>query len=160
MPSKDATLYDTDFYAWANEQAALPRAGRLAEADVENIADEIESMGKSERRELISRLSVLFLQLLKWRYQPELRGRSWSLTIEHQRVRLTRHLEANPSLKSQLDSAMGEAYEDARMDAERETHLARNRFPTASPFTFDEAMSPEFWPDWPASGLPPAIPPR
>ena len=60
MPSKNATLYDTDFYAWANEQAALLRAGRLSEADIENIAEEIESMGRSEKRELINRLTVLF----------------------------------------------------------------------------------------------------
>jgi len=147
MPSKNATLYDTDFYAWANEQAALLRAGRLAEADVENIAEEIESMGKSERRELISRLGVLLHHLLKWRHQPELRGRSWSLTIEHQRLRLARHLAENPSLKSQLDAVMAEAYEDARVDAERETHLPRSTFPADCPFTFDEAMNPNFWPD-------------
>ena len=70
MSTKNATLYDTDFYAWANEQAALLRAGRLSEADVENIAEEIESTGKREKRELVSRLTVLFVHLLKWRYQP------------------------------------------------------------------------------------------
>lgn len=147
MPSKNATLYDTDFYAWANEQAALLRAGRLSEADIENIAEEIESMGRSERRELINRLNVLLLHLLKWRYQPGLRGRSWTLTIEQQRLRLGRHLADNPSLKSQLDEAMADAYQDARIDAERETRLARSAFPVACPFAFDEAMNPDFWPE-------------
>src|ERR1700677_2702094 len=121
MSSKNATPYDTDFYAWANEQAALLRAGRLSEADVENIAEEIESMGKSERRELVNRLTVLLVHLLKWRYQSSLRGRSWALTIEQQRLRLGRHLSQNPSLKSQMDEALVDAYEDARIDAERET---------------------------------------
>ena len=70
-------LYDQDFYAWTNEQAALLRAGRLSEADVEHIAEEIENMGKSEKRELVSRLRVLLLHLLKWQYQPTRRGKSW-----------------------------------------------------------------------------------
>jgi hypothetical protein len=147
MSSKNATLYDTDFYAWANEQAALLRAGRLSEADVENIAEEIESMRKSEKRELVSRLTVLLVHLLKWRYQPGLRGRSWRLTIEQQRLHLEEHIATNPSLRSQLDEVMARAYRYARIDAERDTHLPRSAFPVASPFTFDEAMNPVFWPD-------------
>src|ERR1700677_4428442 len=110
MSTKNATLYDTDFYAWSNEQAALWRAGRVAEGDVENIAEEIESMGRSEKRELVNRLTVLFVHLLKWRYQPSLRGRSWTLTIGQQRRRLVKLLDANPSLKSQLNEALADAY--------------------------------------------------
>jgi hypothetical protein len=147
MPTKNATLYDTDFYAWANEQAALLRAGRLSEADVENIAEEIESMGRSEKRELISRLTVLLVHLLKWRYQRSLRGRSWTLTIGQQRRNLVKLLDANPSLKSLLNEALADAYEDARVDAERETRLKGSVFPPTSPFTFDDAISPDFWPD-------------
>ena len=147
MPSKNATLYDTDFYAWANEQAALLRAGRLSEADIENIAEEIESMGRSERRELINRLTVLLVHLLKWRHQPALRGSSWHRTIEQQRLHLQEHIAANPSLKSQLDEAMISAYRHARIDAEHETGILRKSFPPASPFTFDESMNPDFWPE-------------
>ena len=72
---KTAT-YDTDFYAWAHEQAALLRSGRLAEADIEHIAEEIETLGRAEKRELVRRLTVLLLHCLKWRFQPNLRGRS------------------------------------------------------------------------------------
>jgi hypothetical protein len=147
MPTKNATLYDTDFYAWANEQAALLRAGRLSEADIENIAEEIESMGKSERRELTSRLTVLLVHLLKWRYQPTYRGKSWKLTIEQQRYRLEGHLKDNPSLKSQLTELMVNAYWLARTDAAQETGLDRDSFPLTCPFTFDEAMNPDLWPD-------------
>jgi hypothetical protein len=147
MSTKNATLYDTDFYAWANEQAALLRAGRLSEADVENIAEEIESMGRSERSELVNRLAVLLVHLLKWRYQPEPRGRSWGLTVEEQRDALQDHLADNPSLKSQLDELVARAYRRARINAERETHLPRATFPPTCPFTFDEAMNPDFWPD-------------
>jgi Domain of unknown function DUF29 len=147
MPSKNATLHDTDFYAWANEQATLLRAGRLSEADIENIAEEIESMGRGEKRELVSRLTVLLVHLLKWRYQPGLRSRSWSLTIEQQRLHLTDHLADNPSLQSELHEAMVKAYRHARIDAERETWLARSAFPVTCPFTFDQAMNSDFWPD-------------
>ena len=86
------SLLRQDFYAWANEQAALLRAGRLTEADIENIAEEIESMGRSEKRELVNRLTVLLLHLLKWQFQPALRGNSWRLSIEKQRYRLEDHL--------------------------------------------------------------------
>ena len=79
--------YDADFYGWANEQAALLREGRLNEADIENIAEEIESMGRSEKRELVSRLAVLLTHLLKWRYQPGGRGSSWRASIVVQRRR-------------------------------------------------------------------------
>jgi hypothetical protein len=140
------TLYERDFYAWANEQASLLRAGKLSDADIENIAEEIESMGRSEKRELISRLGVLLTHLLKWQYQPDRRGRSWQGTIEQQRYRLERHLGENPSLKSQLDTAVQEAYKDARYDAEKETDLDRDTFPADCPFAFDQMMDEGFWP--------------
>jgi Domain of unknown function DUF29 len=91
-------LYDRDFFAWSRQQAELLRAGRLAEADIEQIAEEIDSMGRTEKRELISRLSVLLLHLLKWRYQPEKRGPTWEASIRVQRNRLADHLDDNSSL--------------------------------------------------------------
>lgn len=96
MPAK-TTLYDRDFFAWSLEQAKLLRARKLAEADIEHIAEEIDSMGRTEKRELISRLSVLLLHLLKWRYQPEKRSLSWEASIRVQRNRLADHLDDNPS---------------------------------------------------------------
>ena len=93
--------YSTDFYAWAQEQAALLRAGRLNEADIANIAEEIESMGRGEKRELVNRLTVLLLHLLKWRFQPGFRSASWSSSIREQRIRLSSHMRDNPSLKDQ-----------------------------------------------------------
>ena len=141
------SLYDRDFYAWANEQAALLRAGKLDSADIENIAEEIESIGRSEKRELVNRLTVLLLHLLKWRHQPSFRGNSWRLTIREQRYRLRRHMSDNPSLKSQSDEAILDAYFLARIRAERETGLSVETFPDICPFTFDQATSDDFWPD-------------
>jgi hypothetical protein len=145
--SSNATLYDTDFFAWANEQAALLRAGRLSEADVANIAEEIESMGRGEKRELESRLAVLSLHLLKWRYQPSFRGNSWRLTIEEQRYQVADHPRDNPSPQSVLDESYRRAYRRARLEAAQETGFDPGSFPETCPYAVDEATSPDFWPD-------------
>ena len=141
------SLYDRDFYAWANEQAALLREGRLAEADIENIAEEIESMGRSEKRELISRLALLLLHLLKWQFQPGRRSVSWRLSIENTRLELEDHLKDNPSLKSQLTEAIRSAYRRALNEAVAETGFSRTTFPADCPYSFEQATDPNFWPE-------------
>jgi hypothetical protein len=142
-----SNLYDEDFFAWSIEQAALLRAGNLSAADIANIAEEIESMGRTEKRELVNRLAVLLLHLLKWQFQPALRGNGWRLTVEEQRFRLADHLGDNPSLKSKLDQAIHDAYRLALIEAEKETGLARGTFPAACPWSFDQMTSSEFWPE-------------
>jgi len=142
-----ARLYDQDFYAWANEQAGLLRAGKLSEADIEHIAEEIESMGKTEKRELTSRLAVLLLHLLKWRFQPKRRGSSWEATIKIQRRDLRRHLADNPSLKSKLSEAIADAYGNAIIEAGAETGLAESTFPADCPWSFEKIMAEYFWPE-------------
>jgi len=141
------SLYETDFYAWANQQAALLRAGKLESADIEAIAEEIESLGRTEKRELISRLGVLLMHLLKWRFQPAMRGSSWQATIKVQRRELARHLADNPSLKSKLPEAMADAYGDAILNASRETGLDERTFPEVCPWSFEQVMNQEFWPE-------------
>ncbi len=140
-------LYDRDFHAWANEQAALLREGRLTEADLANIAEEIESMGRSEKRELVNRLAVLLAHLLKWQAQPNRRGRSWELTIREQRVRLALHLRDNPSLKAAAPDAMADAYGRALLRAQRETGLIEDAFPATCPWSFDQVLDDGFMPD-------------
>ncbi len=142
-----ASSYDNDFYAWAMEQAALIRAGNLAAIDLENVAEEIESMGRSEKRELINRLNVLLLHLLKWQYQPSFQGRSWRLSIEEQRYRLKGHLRDNPSLKAKVPEAIADAYHIAQVEAERETGLPRSTFPDTCPWSFEQINTPDFWPE-------------
>ena len=139
-------LYEQDFYAWANEQAALLRAGNLAAADIENIAEEIESMGRTEKRELVSRLAVLLLHLLKWRHQPLLQGPSWRTTIVNQRFEIADHLADNPSLKSQLPEALTRAYRRALGEAALETGLPEKTFPPACPWSFERITREDFWP--------------
>ncbi|EBP0138892.1 DUF29 domain-containing protein [Salmonella enterica] len=138
--------YDTDFYGWTQEQADLIRAGRTEDLDLKNLLEEIEAMGRSERRELESRLQVLFMHLLKWQYQSERQGRSWQLTIEEQRRKALRVLQENPSLKSRLTEIVKDAYGDAVIAAERETNIRRSVFPETCPWTFEQAVDASFWP--------------
>ncbi len=140
-------LYDKDFFSWANTQAMLLRAGRLSEIDVKHIADEIEALGRREKRELVSRLSVLLLHLLKWSFQPEGRGKSWELTIREQRRQLARHQRDNPSLRAWTDQAMADAYGEAVLRAELEMNLARDMLSWSCPYRFEEAVDDAFWPD-------------
>jgi hypothetical protein len=146
MMSNTRSTYDHDFYAWATEQAELLRAGRLAEADIDNIAEEIESMGRGERRELVSRLEVLLTHLLKWQFQPSRRGASWEITITEQRRKLARHLHENPSLAAKLGPAIEDAYGDARLGAQKETGLAKGAFPPTCPYAVSEMFSDSFLP--------------
>lgn len=142
-----ASKYDSDFYGWAVEQAALLRQGRLADADIANIAEEIESLGRSEKRELVSRLAVLLAHLLKWQFQPELRGDSWRLTIEDQREEVEEHLSENPSLRPNLDQAIAGAYRKALRVARKETGLAASTFPPACPYSVAQIFDPALLPD-------------
>ncbi len=141
-----SSQYEHDFYAWAYEQAALLRTGRLAEADLALIADEIESMGKTEKRELVSRLTVLLLHLLKWERQPGLRGNSWRLSTANARDEIAEALDDNPSLKPQLGEAVATAYRYARRKAVIETDLPEDTFPAVCPWSFAVATDEDFWP--------------
>ena len=136
-------LYDRDLYAWANAHAGLLREGRLSGADIANIAKEIETLGRNEKRELRSRRSVLILHLLKWQHQPARRSRSWELSIADARNELTEHLADSPSLQATLPEAVASAYRRARLHAEQQTGLPARMFPAECPWTFDQAMMEE-----------------
>jgi hypothetical protein len=140
-----SALYDSDFYAWANEQAALLRAGNLSVADIENIAEEIESLGKTEKRELVSRLRVLLLHLLKWRFQPRGRSTSRSASSRVQRLDIAEHLKDNPSLKAKLPDAIATAFAGAAIEAAGETQLPDSTFPKVCPWSFEQMMDDDFW---------------
>jgi hypothetical protein len=139
--------YETDIVAWANEQARLLRAGRFEALDIEHIADEIEDVGKSEKRELRSRMALLLTHLLKWQYQPGYRGNSWRRTIKEQRRGILGCLKETPSLKADLGQPdwWDWVWADAVSLAVKETGL--DGFPETCPWTFEEVMSPEFWPE-------------
>jgi len=144
----DANLvssYEHDFYAWTQAQSQLLRSGQLQLIDIHNLAEEIEDMGRAEKRELESRLEVLLMHLLKWQFQPTKRSRSWQLTIKEQRLRLQRHLKQNPSLKAAIADVVVDAYQLATISAEKETGL--DVFPNTCPYTSEQVLLDEFLPD-------------
>jgi hypothetical protein len=133
MPS----LYEIDYFKWAMDTAAALREGRIQDVDMEAAAEEIEDLGKSERRSLHSALVQLFKHLLKSKYQPQLATVSWEVSIEKQRRQVARLLEENPSLKTLLTCSdfMADVYGDAVLDAIVETGLPKGTFPAECPFT-------------------------
>lgn len=149
QPAPSVSLYERDIVAWSEQQASLLRAGRLAELDIANIAEEIEDLGKSERRELANRMAVLLAHLLKWQHQPERRDRSWEATIRHQRERILRRLARTPSLKTSLADPDWwlDAWGDARLQFAEETGIGFDALPSERPWTADQILDPGFWPD-------------
>ncbi|MFO5468533.1 MAG: DUF29 domain-containing protein, partial [Dolichospermum sp.] len=133
-------LYDQDFYLWIETISKQLKAGKFAEIDLANLIEEIESMGKSEKRELKSRLIVLLMHLLKWQYQPEKRSESWRSTITEQRICIELLLEDSPSLQPLFIEIFADCYEKARLKASEETGIKLNFFPKESPFTLAETL--------------------
>jgi len=146
MP-RNAAEYDLDFYAWAREQAGLLRAGKFSQVDVENVAEELETMGRSDKREIDSRLEVLLTHLLKWQIQVNFRSPSWRGTILEPRRRIGKLLRESPSLRPVLDQLFPEAYEEARDKAANETGLPGATFPSICPFTPEQILAEDFLPD-------------
>jgi len=142
-----SNLYEDDIIAWSEQQAALLRRGQWSELDIDNIAEEIEDVGKSEKRELKSRLSVLTSHLLKWKYQPTRRTHSWQNTIREQRAAIRQDIKKMPSLKSLLRNTnwLADVYRRALVDTHAETSLPG--LPIESPWTMTEILAEEFFPD-------------
>jgi hypothetical protein len=138
--------YDADLVAWALANAALLREGRLSEIDAEHLAEELEDLGKSERRALCSHLRVLVLHLLKWQFQPGLRGPSWRLSIENTRREIQIILEDSPSLKEVTETCLQKEYVLACRNAVIETGLPEEHFPSALPYTVEQVLTEDFWP--------------
>lgn len=141
-----SSLYETDFYAWTQEQASLLRQHQWSQLDLLNLIEEIESLGKQQRQELRNRLSVLIGHLLKWEYQSSMRSRSWLATIRVQRRDTLRLLKDNPSLKPYLEDALAEAYESGRDLAMGETDLPEQTFPKKCPYSLTEILGDRFYP--------------
>ena len=140
-------LYDKDFYEWAMRNADLIRQGNLSEVDLENVAEELEAMGRSQKRELISRLSILIMHLLKWRYQSAKKGESCKKTIIEQRRELSLLIEDSPSLKHEVEESVARAYRLARNDFEDETGISGKNLPASCPYTFDQVTDRSFRPE-------------
>lgn len=149
--SMDMTAsYERDIVAWANEQARLVRSRQFDRLDIEHVAEEIEDVGRSEQRELASRMAVLLCHLLKWQYQPARQGTSWRATIKTQRERVKRRLKQTPSLKQCLDDPdwQADAWDDARDAAAQETGIPYDTFPDQCLWTMEDILSDDWLPQF------------
>ncbi len=142
-----AIQYEQDFYLWLCNNIELLRKGRLSEIDVENIAEELEGMSKSQKREIINRLKILFAHLLKWQFQPDRRSNSWKGTVVEQRNQISNLLKESPSLKHQIDEKITEAYTEAREYASFETGIPESDFPAEVPYSLTQTLDKSFYPD-------------
>ena len=136
--TKASTSYDQDFYQWTLDQAESLKKKEYAQLDLENLLEEIESLGNSEKRALESHMSNLFLHLLKRKYQPLMDSHSWKYSIRNARRQVKKTLEKNPSLKSKVREIMQDAYDSAFDIAMAQTGLPENTFPKECPFSEDD----------------------
>ena len=140
------TSIDDDFALWAAEQAALLRAGRFDKLDLSNLAEELESLGRGDKYEILHRLEVLTTHLLKWEFQPEKRTNSWRSTIREQRTRIQDLLEESPSLGPHPAAVLSRAYVIGLNDAITETGLPERSFPETCPYTIEQVLDVDFLP--------------
>ena len=139
-----SNLYETDFYAWTLEQSKLLQVGDFKGLDIVNLVEEIESLGKQQRQELRNRLGVLIGHLLKWKYQPEKRSKSWRVTIQSQRREIEDILEDNPSLKPYLPKAIAKGHKAGLDLVALETPLDYQDLPEDPIYTIEQLLSPDF----------------
>ena len=145
--SPTSNLYNQDYYLWLENTAKLLKEGKLSELDTANLSEEIEEMGRSEKRAVESNLVVVLMHLLKYKYQPQKRSNSWKASIREHRRRLRKAFQDSPSLKQYFEDVFPECYQDAREQASDETGFPLDTFPTASPFTPEQAINRDYLPD-------------
>jgi len=142
----EQSLYDRDFMLWVETTAQLLKEQKFTELDLENLIEEIESMGKSEKSAVRSNLTVVLMHLLKWKFQPDKRTNSWKASIREHRRRLRDDFQTSPSLKPYFIEVFTKCYEDSREQAADETGLDLSTFPVESAFTPEQALDPDFLP--------------
>jgi hypothetical protein len=138
--------HDEDFYGWAVHTAQLLRDRKMNEVDFDGIIEELEEMGSSNENQLINRLGILISHLLKWQFQHELAGHSWKCTIKEQRNKIKRLINKNPSLKPKIDEALNDGYMDGVILASKDTGFPENHFPKQCPYTFEQVIKDDFYP--------------
>ncbi len=138
--------YDDDFHSWTREQAGKLRARAHNDIDWENVAEEIESLGRSQTRELSSRLAVLMAHLLKWEHQPQRRSVSWEATIAEQRAAISRLLQANPSLRSSLGEVASAQWPQAIARAALEMRIDKRLLRDLPVYGANAILDEEFYP--------------
>jgi Domain of unknown function DUF29 len=149
QPQFNQILYDQDFYLWIQTTAKLLKEHRFDDVDWANLIEEIESMGRSEKKEVKSRLIVLLEHLLKlmyWEAEKTYNARGWRNTIVEQRRQISLSLEDSPSLRPLLGEMFPDCYRIAREDMLRKYQLSSDLFPTEPPFTLEDVLNSDYLP--------------
>ncbi len=139
--------YEQDYDAWLVYHIELLRQGRLSEIDIDNVAQELDGLSKAQRQQLVNRLAVLLMHLLKWKYVSLRRSNSWLYTIKEQRERIRLLFKDSPSLKYQLEDKITDAYRLGKLKAIKEAPQDQNLFPMSCPFSSEQILDDEFYPD-------------
>ncbi len=147
MKTQLSQLYETDFNLWIEQTVNYLKKGDLDALDLENLIEEISDMGRNNRREVFSRLKVLLMHLLKWKYQPQKRTNSWINTIDEQREQLELILKDSPSLKPYFKQILPECYQKAVRSAVNETNLPKKTFPVDCPFNQEQVLDMDYFPE-------------
>lgn len=137
-------LYNADFAQWVAQTTLLLQQGKFDELDIENLIEEVEDLGKRDRRALCSNLEIVLLHLLKWQFQPEQRSTSWRGSIREHRRRIARILKDSPSLNPYLQQEYQDCYLAARLQAADETGLPLKTFPEECPYFLEQALNEAF----------------
>jgi hypothetical protein len=140
-------LYDHDIHAWTQQTAELLKQRRFQDLDIAHVVEELETMGRRDRQELVSRLKILLGHLLKWQYQPAHRSSSWLGSHLVQRLRIRDLLQDSPSLQPYLAEAADRAYGDGARLASKETGLPLGHFPAKLPYSLDHLLDDDWLPN-------------
>ena len=146
ITNKLTACYEEDYNLWTEQMVDLLRARRFEELDIDNLLDELESMSKRDKREILSRLKLILMHVLKWNYQPDQQSASWEKKIRKNREEIAQILQDSPSLKSYVETVLDQAYASARKNAASETGLLIDEFPENCPFAIAEILNEDFLP--------------
>ena len=139
-------LYEEDFYSWTKEQARFLKEKNLNKMDIDNLIEEIESLGKRDLRALESQIERLLKHLLKWKFQPKRKSKSWKKSILESRFSAVRLMEDSPSLESKLKENYTKCFQRSVKSCVVETGLEKSIFPKENPWTLEEILDEDFWP--------------
>lgn len=140
-------VYDQDFYLWIQETVQALRSDNINQVDLEQVIEELEDIGNSQKDALESNLIRLLQHLLKWKYQKQKRTNSWKVSITEPSLRLNKAFKKSPSLRRYFEEVFGECYSDARLIASRETGLELEVFPQDCPFDPNDVLNPQYLPE-------------
>jgi hypothetical protein len=135
--------YEADYAGWLRHQVGLLKADRWSDVDKANLIDEVESLGRSDFKRLVSAFEIVIAHMLKWDFQPERRSNSWVGSIEEHRDRIRQELEDSPSYRSRFEEAVRRAWRPARARASVETDLPLKKFPADLPYSIDDILKRE-----------------